>query len=78
MPCVARLDIPGILQHVIVRGIERHNSLLDDQDMLSILERFSFLIEKTGISYTAVRNSLSLSAGNHGEIERVFMGNYGE
>jgi hypothetical protein len=29
MPRQARLDIPGLLQHVIVRGIERRKIFLD-------------------------------------------------
>jgi putative transposase len=47
MPRSASLDIPGILQHVIVRGIERCNIFLDDQGRSSFLERFSSLLEKT-------------------------------
>jgi hypothetical protein len=32
MPRHARLDIPGLLQHVIVRGIEKSKVFRDDQD----------------------------------------------
>ncbi|HOP40765.1 MAG TPA: hypothetical protein PLD93_04580 [Synergistaceae bacterium] len=32
MPRNARIDIPGLLQYVIVRGIEKRQVLLDDQD----------------------------------------------
>jgi hypothetical protein len=31
MPRSARLDMPGLLQHVIVRGIERRKIFLDDK-----------------------------------------------
>ena len=32
MPRSARLDAPGVLHHVIIRGIERRNIFKDDQD----------------------------------------------
>jgi hypothetical protein len=32
MPRKARIDIPGLLQHVIVRGIERRDIFLNDSD----------------------------------------------
>ncbi len=47
MPRSARLDIPGLLQHVIVRGNERRPIFLDDQDRSFFLERFSFLLQET-------------------------------
>jgi len=31
MPRTARIDIPGLLQHDIVRGIERTEIFLDDE-----------------------------------------------
>lgn len=47
MPRAARIDIPGILQHVIVRGIEKRKIFLDDQDRLSFLDRLSKLLLET-------------------------------
>ena len=47
MPRTARLDIPGLLQHVIVRGIENRDIFLDDQDRQSFLRRFSKLLQET-------------------------------
>jgi len=47
MPRSARLDIPGLLHHVIVRGIEKRSIFLDDQDRHSFFTRFSFLLEET-------------------------------
>ncbi len=47
MPRKARLDIPGLLQHVIVRGIERRKIFLDDDDRRLFLNRFSSLLEET-------------------------------
>ncbi|MFQ6079592.1 MAG: transposase [Thermodesulfobacteriota bacterium] len=46
MPRAARLDVPGLLQHVIVRGIEKRDIFLDDQDRRSFLRRFSKLLQK--------------------------------
>ncbi len=47
MPRTARLDIPGLLHHVIVRGIERRPIFLDDQDRTFFLQRFSALLQQT-------------------------------
>lgn len=47
MPRAARLDIPGVLQHVIVRGVERRDIFLDDIDRQSFLDRFSNLLTLT-------------------------------
>ncbi len=47
MPRQARHDIPGLLQHVIVRGIERRNIFRDNTDRKSFVERFSSLLEET-------------------------------
>lgn len=47
MPRVARLDSPGLLQHVIVRGIEKRRIFLDDQDRGSFLDRLSTLLKET-------------------------------
>ena len=44
MPRDARLDIAGVLQHVIVRGVERRDIFLDDDDRQSFLDRFSNLL----------------------------------
>jgi putative transposase len=47
MPRQARLDIAGLLQHVMVRGIERRDIFVDDRDRLAFLERLSRLLIKT-------------------------------
>ena len=47
MPRKARIDIPGLLQHVIVRGIERRKIFLDDNDHSIFVNRFSCLLEET-------------------------------
>jgi REP element-mobilizing transposase RayT len=48
MPRTARIDIPGLLQHVIVRGIERRDIFLDDNDRRIFIERLSKLLAETG------------------------------
>ncbi|MCK5611889.1 transposase, partial [Candidatus Pacearchaeota archaeon] len=48
MPRKARIDIPGLLQHVIVRGIEKRDIFLDDSDRSMFVNRFSALLEETG------------------------------
>mgnify|MGYP002154995327 CR=1 FL=1 len=47
MPRAARLDITGLLQHVIVRGIEKRDIFLDDEDRQAFLIRFSKLLQET-------------------------------
>jgi putative transposase len=48
MPRGARLDVPGFLQHVIVRGIEKRDIFYDDQDRQSFVRRFSKLLQEIG------------------------------
>ena len=48
MPRTARIDIPHLLQHVIVRGIEKRDIFSNDADRLDFVTRFSKLLESTG------------------------------
>jgi len=48
MPRTARIDIPGLLQHVMVRGIEKRDIFLDDEDKTLFVERLSKLLIATG------------------------------
>jgi putative transposase len=47
MPRVARLDLPGVLQHVIVRGNEKKDIFLDDKDRRRFIDRLSPLLDET-------------------------------
>ncbi len=47
MPRQPRIDIPGLLQHVIVRGIERSKIFLDDDDRQDFTSRLSKLLVET-------------------------------
>jgi putative transposase len=48
MPRGARLDSPGALHHVMVRGIDRMAIVADDEDRLDFLNRIGKAAEKTG------------------------------
>jgi len=48
MPRGARLDEPGSLHHVMVRGVEGTNIVLDDEDRRDFLNRTGKAAEKTG------------------------------
>ena len=48
MPRQPRLDIPGLVYHVIARGIERREIFRDDQDRDRFVERLGELVVHTG------------------------------
>jgi len=47
MPRLARLDAPGVLHHIIIRGIERRLIFRDDFDRENFLERLALLFPET-------------------------------
>jgi hypothetical protein len=47
MPRLARLDAPGVLHHIIIRGIERRLIFRDDFYRENFLKRLSILISET-------------------------------
>lgn len=47
MPRSARIDIAGVLQHVMIRGIEKRDIFIDDHDRSAFVDRFSELLVKT-------------------------------
>jgi REP element-mobilizing transposase RayT len=47
MPRIARLDTPGLLHHVMIRGIERRRIFKDDEDRENLIERLSDLLPET-------------------------------
>jgi hypothetical protein len=49
MPRLARLDAPGILHHVIGRGIERKKIFFNDTDRSDFMDRLTDLAEKDAI-----------------------------
>ena len=48
MPRHARLDVPGTLHHVMVRGIEGSNIFQDEEDRQAFMERIRSLVRETG------------------------------
>jgi REP element-mobilizing transposase RayT len=47
MPRLARLDAPGVLHHIIIRGIERRKIFRDDKDRDNLIDRLSILLPET-------------------------------
>lgn len=47
MPRKARIDAPGALQHIIIRGIERKAIFKDDSDRDNFLDRLSALVSES-------------------------------
>ncbi len=47
MPRSARLDAPGVVHHVIIRGIERRKIFRDNKDRNNFVERLSKLVVET-------------------------------
>ena len=53
MPRQARLDAPGTLHHVMIRGIERANIFQDDKDREHFLSRVGEIVKATGTQILA-------------------------
>jgi len=53
MPRKARIDAPGALHHIIIRGIERRRIFSDDQDRDNFIERLGKIITETQTSCLA-------------------------
>ena len=47
MPRSPRIDIEGVLHHVMIRGIEKRDIFVDNRDRSDFLDRFSRLLMKT-------------------------------
>ena len=46
MPRQARIDAPGALHHIVIRGIERRGIFEDDKDRIDFLGRLSGLLQE--------------------------------
>jgi putative transposase len=53
MPRQARLDAPGTLHHVMIRGIERSPIFKDEQDQQDFVSRTGILAQETGTKILA-------------------------
>jgi len=63
MPRQARLDAPGTLHHVMIRGIERSPIFDDDQDRRDFISRVGILSQETGtriVAWALMRNHVHL------------------
>jgi hypothetical protein len=49
MPRLARLDAPGVLNHIMIRGIERRKIFLDNKDREDFLDRLAGLLPEIGL-----------------------------
>ncbi len=47
MPRLARLDAPGLVLHVIIRGIEKKKIFRDDKDRHNFIDRLEDLLSAT-------------------------------
>jgi REP element-mobilizing transposase RayT len=74
MPRQPRLDSPGLLQHVIVRGIERSDIFRDDGDRTRFVARLGKLLGETGtdcLAWALIPNHFHLLLRpNRGELSR--------
>ena len=50
MPRLARLDAPGVLHHIMIKGIERRKIFRNDKDREDFLDRLSTLLPQTETS----------------------------
>jgi len=68
MPRKARIDTPGALHHIIVRGIERRRIFYDDLDRGNFIERFgivlTWLVERVALLMNLDPGDI-LSAGKY-------------
>jgi len=53
MPRKARIDAPGAIHHIIVRGIERRKIFKDNSDRINFLDRLCKVLSKTGKNVSA-------------------------
>jgi len=47
MPRLARLDAPGVVHHIMIRGIERRNIFKDNKDRDNLIGRLALLLPET-------------------------------
>jgi putative transposase len=63
MPRQARVDVPGTLHHVILRGLERGQIVADRQDWESFLARFGLSLAEVarqlGVSTSGIAKAVS-------------------
>ena len=71
MPRQPRLDIPGALHHIMVRGINKTDIFMDDQDWVNFLQRLGENIAETKSSVYAwvlMSNHVHILFPNFGDV----------
>ena len=71
MPRQARLDSPGTLHHIMIRGIEGRDLFNEDRDRKEFIDRLSKIIQKTNdkiVAWSLMSNHIHLLvvSGQHG------------
>jgi hypothetical protein len=67
MPRKARIDTPGALHHIIVRGIYRRKIFKDDTDRIYFLDRLGKVLSETG------RNISAWKATDKNQSKKLFL-----
>ena len=73
MPRLARLDAPGVIHHVIIRGIERRKIFRDNKDRNDMIDRLADLLPATKTSCYAwafLSNHAHFLFRSGGQVER--------
>ena len=71
MPRKARLEAPGALHHIVVRGIERRKIFRDDSDRDDFLERLSAIKRIFAIYFRQSETSFLIFVFIHSKAERT-------
>ena len=64
MPRKARIDAPGALHYIIVRGIERRKIFEDDNDRVNFLDRLGKVLSETFTKFSFRKASKRANALN--------------
>jgi REP element-mobilizing transposase RayT len=70
----ARLDAPGVLHHIIIRGIERHKIFRDNKDRDNFIDRLSDLLpatQTTCYAWAFIPNHAHFLFQSNGEISTL-------
>ncbi|BBO74538.1 hypothetical protein DSCW_19550 [Desulfosarcina widdelii] len=57
MPRQSRIDAPGALYHLIIRGIEQKSIFKDDADRNEFIERFESIFSETSTPLAAISSN---------------------
>ena len=74
MPRQSRLDAPGLLHHVMIRGIERKPIFANDQDRDALVDRLSLVLPETQAACYGGESGFSLQGGSPAERPADFGG----